>query len=110
MFEIVTDPVPMAVDEDGMVRIGGTRVTLDTVIARYQQGYTAEMIVESFDTLTLADAHAVIAYYLRHKEEVDSYIAENERAGDELRRLYEAQYGKQPTRAELEARRLQQQR
>jgi uncharacterized protein (DUF433 family) len=104
MIEIVADPVPMAVDEDGMVRIAGTRVTLDTVIACYQQGYNADMIVEGFPTLTLADVHAVIAYYLRHQEEVDRYIAENERAGEEERHAYETQFGKQPTLAELEAR------
>ena len=107
-MEIVADPVPMTVDEHGMVRIAGTRVTLDTVVACYQQGDRAEDIVEGFPTLSLADVHAVIAYYLRHQEEVDAYIAQNEREGDEQRRLFELQFGKQPTLAELEARRVQQ--
>lgn len=109
-MEIVADPVPMAMDENGMVRIGGTRVTLDTVIACYQQGDTPERIVDGFPTLKLADVHTVIAYYLRHQEEVDRYLAENEREADEQRRLYEAKFGRQPTLAELEARRVQQHR
>ncbi len=46
----------------------------------------------------------MIAYYLRHQEEVDRYLVENDREADEQRRLYEAQFGKQPTLAELEAR------
>ena len=103
-MEIVADPVPMAVDEDGMVRIAGTRVTLDTVIACFQQGESAETIVDDFPTLALPDVYRVLAYYLRHQEEVDEYIAHNERAADEFRRAYEAKHGKQPTRAELEAR------
>jgi uncharacterized protein (DUF433 family) len=108
-IEIVPDPVPMAIDEDGMVRIAGTRVTLDTVIACYQQGDSAEAIVEAFPTLSLGDVHAVIAYYLHHQDEVDHYIAQNEQDADKLRRAYESKFGKQPTRAELEARRLQKQ-
>jgi uncharacterized protein (DUF433 family) len=101
---IINDPVPMAVDSHGMVRIAGTRVTLDTVIACYQQGYNAEAIVDGFPTLSLADVHAVISYYLRHQEEVEQYLKQNDHKADELRRAYEAKFGKQPTRAELEER------
>jgi uncharacterized protein (DUF433 family) len=107
-LEIVADPIPMAMDEDGMVRIAGTRVTLDTVIACYLQGESAETIVEGFPTLALADVYEVLAYYLRHQEEVDEYLARNDREADELRRAYEAKFGKQPTLAELQARRVQQ--
>jgi uncharacterized protein (DUF433 family) len=103
-MQIVNDPVPMAVDENGMVRIAGTHVTLDTVIACYQQGDNPEVIVDGFPTLSLADIYAVIAYYLRHKEEVDRYLAQNECEADEERRLYEEKFGKQPTRAEFEER------
>lgn len=103
-MEIVADPVPMMVDEDGMVRIAGTRVTLDTVIACYKQGESAETIVEGFPTLALADVYEVLGYYLRHQEEIEQYLVQNEREADELRREYEAKYGKQPSRAELEAR------
>ena len=109
-MEIIEDPVPMAMDKDGMVRIGGTRVTLDTVVACYQQGDTAEDIVDGFPSLALADVYAVIAYYLRHQEMVDRYIAQNEAEAEKERRAFEAQFGKPPTRAELEARRLPQQR
>ncbi len=103
-MKIATDPVPMTVDEDGMVRIAGTRITLDTVIACYQQGDNPEVIVDGFPSLTLADVHAVIAYYLHHQEEVDRYIAQNEHDADEARQIYESKFGKQLTGAELEAR------
>ena len=105
-MKIVADPVSMAIDEHGMVRIAGTRVTLDTVMACYQQGDSPEAIVEGFPTLPLSDVYAVIAYYLRHQEEVNHYLAQNEREAEELRRAYKARFGKQPTLAELEARRV----
>jgi uncharacterized protein (DUF433 family) len=108
-MEIVADPVPLATDEDGMVRIAGTRITLDTLIACYQQGDNAAKIVENFPTLQLADVYAVIAYYLRHQEEVDRYLEQNEREAEEVRRLYEVRFGKQPSLAELQARRPQKQ-
>jgi hypothetical protein len=88
-----------------MVRIAGTRVTLDVVIACYLQGDIAEAIADGFTTLKVAGIHAVIAYYPHHKEEVGRYLEHNDREGDELRRKYEEKYGKQPTLAELEARR-----
>ena len=106
-MEILADPVLMTVDEDGMVRIAGTRVTLDTVVACYQQGDSAEAIANSFPTLALADVYRIIAYYLRHQEEVDHYIAQNELQANELRRAHEQEYGNQPTLAALKARRAQ---
>jgi uncharacterized protein (DUF433 family) len=104
-MEIVADPVPMTVDKRGMVRIAGTRITLDTIVGAYNRGDTPDEIVYGFPSLSLADVHTVIAYYLRHREMVDAYIAENHRKAREALREYEAVYGKMPTLAELEARR-----
>jgi hypothetical protein len=36
-----TDVVPFRVDTDGVARVGGTRVTLDTVVAAFSEGATA---------------------------------------------------------------------
>ncbi|MBI3210413.1 MAG: DUF433 domain-containing protein [Candidatus Solibacter usitatus] len=41
-------------DQDGALRIAGTRVSLSSVIVHFQQGQTPEQIVDSFPTLTLA--------------------------------------------------------
>ena len=71
---LVAYPAPLRTDEDGTVRVGGTRVRLDTVITAYQSGCGAEEIVLKFPTLNLADVYAVITYYLWHQEEVDGYL------------------------------------
>ena len=72
----VTDqPLPLAVARDGTVTVGTTRVTLDTVIAAFNDGATAEEIGHQYPTLDLADIYAVVAYYLRQREVVDQYLA-----------------------------------
>jgi uncharacterized protein (DUF433 family) len=80
-----TDPVPLRVDEAGTVRVGDTRVTLDTVIQRFHQGDSPESLARSFAPLPLADVYAVIGYYLRHREEVDAYLLRQEREADAFR-------------------------
>ena len=71
---IETEPVPLVTDADGVVRVGNTRVTLDTVVAAFLAGATAEEIVQQYPSLHLADAYAVIAYYLRRRLTVEAYL------------------------------------
>ncbi len=67
-------PLPLTVDDEGVVRIGGTRVTLDTLVAEFESGATAEEIVADFPVLDLADVYAVIGYYLRERDAVEVYL------------------------------------
>lgn len=72
---------PLDVLENGSVRIAGTRIGLEHIVANYLAGWSPERMVDEYSTLELADVHAVIAYYLHHRDEVDRYVAEqNERA------------------------------
>ena len=64
--------------EGGTLRVAGTRVSLDSVVYSFNQGDTPAQIKENFDTLSLADIHAAIAYYLHNKEKVDQYLAKRE--------------------------------
>ncbi len=80
---IHADPLPLAADAAGTVRVAGTRVTLETIIEHFRSGASAEAIAERFPVLSAADVHAVLAYYLRHRDEVDHYIAEQDRQADE---------------------------
>ena len=96
-------PLPLAAD-DGVVRVGGTRVPLATVITAFHQGATPEEIVDGFDTLELADVYAVIAHYLRHETDVDAYLAEQRRLANEVPREVEARLPQAGLRARLLAR------
>ena len=85
-----TQAVPMKVDRDGVIRIGGTRVRLDTVILAFNEGYTAEEIVSQYPSLKLADVYAVIAYYLNNRVVIDDYVTKRTEAAKTLRRAIEA--------------------
>ena len=82
--------VPLRIDEDGVIRVGDTRVTLHTIVARYRVGDTPEAIHEGFPTVAIADIYAVIAYYLAHRDEVDAYIHQIEVEAETQRQAHEA--------------------
>ena len=73
-LDVVTDPLPLLLVADGVARVGGTRVTLDTVVAAFADGATAEEIVQQYPSVALADVYAVLGYYLRHRPEVEAYL------------------------------------
>lgn len=84
--------VPLSMNSDGVVRVGGTRVTLDTVIAAFSEGATAEEIVQQYPSLTLADVYEVLGYYLRHRAVVDEYLRQREQHAETIRASNEARY------------------
>lgn len=87
------DPLPLAYDDHGIVRVVGTRIPLHRVVYAYRSlGQTPEEIVESYPTLCLADVYAVIGYYLRQRDAVDAYVAERERIEADIQREHEARF------------------
>ena len=104
MLEIEIRPVPILVDDLGAARVGGTRVTLDTVVAAFLDGDSAEAIVEEYPSLTLADVYAVIAYYLNNRSQVDSYLHQRQHNALETRRVAEARFDPAGIRQRLLAR------
>lgn len=82
--------VPLWTDDDGKLRVDGTRVLLETVINAFQQGENPEGIVDSFPTLNLVAVYGVIAYYLSHRAEVDAYMQQVRAAGERIRQRIEA--------------------
>jgi uncharacterized protein (DUF433 family) len=86
--------------------VGDSRVLFELVVHAFQDGATPEAIVQRYSTLQLADVYAVIGYYLRHRGEVDAYLAAREQQAADVRRRIERE---QPDFSELRAR-LQAQR
>jgi uncharacterized protein (DUF433 family) len=105
---IAAEPVPLRLDAGGVVRVGGTRVPLDTVVAAFHDGATAEEIVQQYPTLDLGDVYAALAYYLRHRPEVDAYLEERGRQREAVRAENEARFDPRGIRARLLARRAAQ--
>ena len=98
------DPPPLRVDEGGAVRVGSSRVSLDLVVEQYENGMTPEDMVRAYDTLRLADVYAVIAYYLRHGDDVKAYLKRRREEAEALRSKIEAERPR-VSRDELLARR-----
>src|SRR5258707_14450595 len=82
---------PLRVDEGGAIRVGKSRISLDLIVEQYENGMTPEDMVRAYDTLMLADVHAVIAYYLRHRDEVRAYLKRREEEAKALRAQIEGE-------------------
>ena len=104
-FLIANEPIPLEMDADGVVRVGGTRVTLDTIVAAFDEGATAEEIVQQYPSLLLADVYAVIGYYLRRRPEVEAYLRQRQQQASEVRSQNESRFDPRGVRNRLLARR-----
>ncbi len=92
-------------DDHGTLRVGATRVTLDTVVGSFNLGAGAEEIVRRFPSLQLSDVFAVLSFYLSNRDEVDAYLAERKKIGDEYEAMARAHPSAQGFRERLVARR-----
>lgn len=101
----VMEIIPLRTDSTGVIRVGGTRITLDTVVEAFCDGATAEEIVQQYPSLNLADVYHVIGYYLRRTTEVETYLQSRKAGAAALRKQNEARFDPQGVRARLLARR-----
>mgnify|MGYP001817794430 CR=1 FL=1 len=104
-LNIETRPVPLTENAHGIFMVSGTRVPLDTVVYAFRNGDTAEEIVESFDTLDLADVYAVISFYLDNQEQVEDYLRRREAEAKAFQHEMETRFPPFGLRERLMARR-----
>ena len=104
---IVANPqqtIPLETDASGGLRVSNTRVPLDTIVKAYQLGQTPEQIAYSYDTVPLAAIYSIIGYYLSHRDEVESYLAERAELAAQMRAECEARSSPEGIRERLLAR------
>ncbi|MDG4552277.1 MAG: DUF433 domain-containing protein [Candidatus Contendobacter sp.] len=101
----ITETVPIVTDNDGVIRIAGTRVTLDTLVDAFQEGATAEEIAQQYPAVPLADIYSLIGYYLRRRPEIEEYLVRRRQAAGRVRQENEARFDPAGIRARLLARR-----
>jgi len=102
---VSTSEIRLTRTEAGVLRVGNTRVSLDSIIIAFNQGATPEQIVQDYDTLELSEVYAAISYYLQHREEVDAYLADRIAQNEELRKEAETRFNHKGLRERLLARR-----
>lgn len=72
---IEPEPVPLTKDAAGRLVVIGTRVPLDTLVAAFERGDSPEAIHESYPTVSLGDIYASFTYCVRHRDDVNAYLA-----------------------------------
>jgi uncharacterized protein (DUF433 family) len=84
------------------IMLTGHRISLYHVVSHYQEGMSAEQLLEEYPTLSLDLISKVLAFYHDNRAEVDDYVARYHEELDrqeaaaprrnleELRRRYEA--------------------
>lgn len=103
MSETITT-VPLSLNNDGVLLVGDTRVSFDSVIAAFEEGSTPEEIVLQYSSLSLADAYAVISYYLQHPAEVADYLERRKKQRGEIKKDIESRFNPNGIRERLLAR------
>ena len=98
-----TTTVPLS-EEAGVLRVTGTRVSLDSVIFAFNEGATPEEIAQQYPTVDLKDVYAVISYYLQNRDEVETYLTQRRAERQELKKEIEARFDPHGIRERLLAR------
>ena len=104
-FTVRAETPPLREDAAGALRVGDSRVLLELVIRAFQDGATPETIVLRYPTLVLSDVYAVVAYYLRHRGEVEAYLEKRDQEAEEVQQQIESE---QPDLSEIRDRLLAQ--
>jgi len=94
-FEPLSVAVPLREEPPGVFRVGKSRVLLELVIHAFKAGATPEAIVQSYDTLSLADVYAVVTRYLADPAPFEDYLKKCDDAAEETRRKIETVQGPQ---------------
>lgn len=100
--------MPLQADSAGILRVGKTRVSLDSVIIAFNDGATPEEIVQQYDVLSLADVYMVVGYYLENQSKIEAYLAKRRTQRAQLRQELERHNQPQGIRQRLLARRKNQ--
>ena len=49
-LQLIAEPAPLLADENGVIKVGGTRTPLATLVTAFHQGATAETMVQHYTT------------------------------------------------------------
>jgi uncharacterized protein (DUF433 family) len=102
ILQIRAELPPLQPGPDGAIRVGNSRITLDVIVEAFEQGLPLDEIASEYDVLERADVYSAIAFYLRHKSEVQAYLNQRRQFADDLEQHLQAA-GLTPTQSEIDA-------
>ena len=97
-------PLPLTLGKDGVARVSGTRVTLDTIVRAFLRGATAEEIAQQYPSVSLSDVYATISYYLQNRAGVEKYLEARRKHAQAVKRENLKRFDQTGIRARLLAR------
>lgn len=103
-LHLPADPPPLIAGDDGVIRVAGTRVPLDTVVEALREGLTAEEVQQQYPSLELKQVYAAITFYLHHQADVEEYLHGRARHREEVRREVQSRFDPAGIRKRLIAR------
>jgi uncharacterized protein (DUF433 family) len=87
MLNLPTIQVPLLSGLDGFVRVEGTEVRLEQIVADFEDGASAEEIVSRHCSLRLSDVYMVLSFYLRNRKDVEDYLSARQQADHSVQRV-----------------------
>jgi uncharacterized protein (DUF433 family) len=84
-LSVVTDYEYVKADEHGVLRVGDTHVLLDSIVAAYREGHSAETIQSQYPALTLEQVYGAIAWCLGHPGELGNYLRRQDAVWDQAK-------------------------
>src|SRR6476661_1637034 len=75
---------PYLDEDDGALRIKGTRVGIEPIVSSFNEGLTPEQIARRFPTVKLAHVYGAIAYYLENRQLIDDDMAASQGELDKI--------------------------
>jgi uncharacterized protein (DUF433 family) len=73
-------------ERDGNYSVGGTRISVDSIVYAFRRGESPETICQNFELLRLEEVYGAIAYYLANRPEIDAYLMRQNEKWEEGRR------------------------
>lgn len=100
-MKLGSESIPLHRDSNGTIRVGETKVTLESVAYAFEEGDSAESIQDAFPGLQLSDIYLVLGFCLRYPAELEEYLAQQRLFVDEARREDESRFQTQGLRNRL---------
>lgn len=96
-----SERIPLLRDADGTIRIGNTRVTLESVAYAFEEGDSAESIQEAFPNLSLSDIYLVLGYCLKYPKQLADYLSQQNQFNENARKQDESRFQAENVKARL---------
>ena len=80
-----TQVAPLTFWEDGSIRIGTSRVPLDSVVREFTAGATAEQIQDDYPTLSVREIYGAISFFLDHESQMEEYLRRRDEEASQVR-------------------------